>query len=47
MKIVFKGEKFVKLYVGEVTYDNLLNFLNEELPDHGAFALSFKDDDGD
>lgn len=47
MRIVFKGENFVKMYTGEITYDNLMNFIKSEFPQMGNFTLSFQDDDGD
>jgi hypothetical protein len=29
MKIVFKGDNFVKLYTGDITYDALVNFIKK------------------
>jgi hypothetical protein len=47
MKIVLKGNNFVKMYTGEVTYNNLANFIKENYPTIGSFTLSFQDEDGD
>lgn len=41
MKIVFKGTNFVKMYTGEITYENLVNFIKEESPKMGNFTFSF------
>ena len=47
MKIVFKGNNFVKMYGGEITYENLVTFIKTNYPEIGAFTLSFQDEDGD
>lgn len=47
MKIVLKGTNFVKMYTGEITYENLVNFIKEESPKMGNFTFSFQDEDGD
>lgn len=47
MKIVFKGNNFVKMYGGEITYDNLVSFIKSNYPEIESFTLSFQDEDGD
>lgn len=35
------------MFTGEITYDNLINFIKSQFPTIGEFTLSFHDEDGD
>lgn len=47
MKIVFKGNDFVKMYGGDITFESLVNFVKTNWPALSTFQMSFQDEDGD
>lgn len=47
MKIVFKGNNFVKMYGGDITYEKLVEFVKTNWPGVESFSMSFEDEDGD
>lgn len=43
MKIVFKGNNFVKMYGGDITFENLVSFVKANWPGLNTFNMSFQD----
>lgn len=47
MKIVFKGENFVKMYEGQLTYEEMVNFAKTNFNMTDNFNLCFVNDGGE